>query len=114
MVVLEKTKSIGVFKSLGAKGKQIVGIFLIQGMLLAVAGIILGNVLATFLILIQLKFNIISLPPSVYFMSNVQILISFNTYLIVSVITFFLCIIASIIPSFIASRIRPVESLRFS
>jgi len=114
MVVLEKTNSIGVLKSLGAKGKQIIGIFVIQGIILAVAGIILGNVLATILIQIQLKFDVISLPSSVYFMSTVPILIKFDTYLIVSIVTFFLCIFASIIPSFIASRIRPVESLRFS
>jgi lipoprotein-releasing system permease protein len=114
MVVLEKTNSIGVLKSLGAKGKQIIGIFVIQGIILAVAGIILGNALATLLIQIQLKFDVISLPSSVYFMSTVPILMKADTYLIVSVITFFLCIFASIIPSFIASRIRPVESLRFS
>jgi lipoprotein-releasing system permease protein len=114
MVVLEKTNSIGVLKSLGAKGKQIIGIFVIQGIILAVLGIILGNALSTILIEIQLKFNVISLPSSVYFMSTVPILVKIETYLIVSVITFFLCIFASIIPSFIASRIRPVESLRFS
>jgi len=114
MVVLEKTNSIGVLKSLGAKGKQIVGIFIIQGFILAVMGIILGNALATILIQIQLKFDVISLPSSVYFMSNVPILMRLDTYLIVSVLTFFLCIFASIIPSFIASRIRPIESLRFN
>jgi lipoprotein-releasing system permease protein len=114
MVVLEKTNSIGVLKSLGAKGKQIIGIFVIQGIILAVAGIILGNALATLLIQIQLKFDVISLPSSVYFMSTVPILMKADTYLIVAVITFFLCIFASIIPSFIASRIHPVESLRFS
>jgi lipoprotein-releasing system permease protein len=114
MVVLEKTNSIGVLKSLGAKGKQIIGIFVIQGIILAIAGIILGNIFASILIQIQLKFDVISLPSSVYFMSTVPILIKFDTYLIVSIVTFFLCIFASIIPSFIASRIRPVESLRFS
>jgi lipoprotein-releasing system permease protein len=114
MVVLEKTNSIGVLKSLGAKGKQIIGIFVIQGIILAVAGIIFGNALAAILIQIQLKFDVISLPSSVYFMSTVPILMTLDTLLIVSVITFFLCIFASIIPSFIASRIRPVDSLRFS
>jgi lipoprotein-releasing system permease protein len=114
MVVLEKTNSIGVLKSLGAKGKQIVGIFVIQGMILAVAGIIFGNILAYFLMAIQLKFDIITLPSSVYFMSKVPIMMTPLTFLLVSSITFLLCIIASIIPSFIASRIRPVDSLRFS
>lgn len=114
MVVLEKTKSIGILKSMGANSKQIIGIFVIQGILLGLAGIILGDLLATILIQIQLNFNVITLPSSVYFMSNVPILITFNIYLIVSIITLSLCIVASILPSFIASRIRPTESLRFS
>ena len=114
MVVLEKTNSIGVLKSLGAKRKQIVSIFIIQGITLAVTGIILGIALATVLMEIQLKLNVIKIPSSVYFMSKVPILISSNVYLLVSIITFFLCILASVIPSFIASRIRPIESMRFS
>ncbi|MEJ2195844.1 MAG: FtsX-like permease family protein, partial [Ignavibacteriaceae bacterium] len=114
MVVLEKTKSIGILKSMGANSKQIIGIFVIQGILLAIAGIVLGDLLATILIQIQLNFNVITLPSSVYFMSKVPILITFDIYIIVSIITLFLCIVASIITSFIASRIRPTESLRFS
>ena len=114
MVVLEKTNSIGVLKSLGAKRKQIVSIFIIQGITLAVTGIILGITLATVLMELQLRLDVIKIPSSVYFMSKVPILISTNVYLLVSAITLILCILASVIPSFIASRIRPIESLRFS
>ncbi len=114
MVVLEKTNSIGVLKSLGAKGNQIISIFVIQGIMLAFAGIILGNVLAALLMGIQLKFDIITLPSSVYFMSKVPILMNVEIFLLVSSVTFLLCIIAAIIPSYVASKIRPVDSLRFS
>ena len=114
MVVLEKTNSIGVLKSLGAKRKQIVGVFIIQGITLAIAGIILGTALATLLMELQLRFDIIKIPSSVYFMSKVPIQINSDIYFLVSIITFVLCILASVIPSFIASRIRPIESLRFS
>ena len=114
MVVLEKTNSIGVLKSLGAKKNQIVKIFIIQGILLALAGILFGNILATILMELQLEFNIITLPSSVYFMSKVPILMKPEIFIVVSLITFFLCIVASAIPSFVASRIRPVDSLRFN
>jgi lipoprotein-releasing system permease protein len=114
MVVLEKTNSIGVLKSLGAKKNQIVKIFIIQGILLALAGILFGNILATILMELQLEFNIITLPSSVYFMSKVPILMKPEIFIVVSLITFFLCIAASAIPSFVASRIRPVDSLRFN
>ena len=114
MVVLEKTNSIGVLKSLGAKKNQIVKIFIIQGILLALAGILFGNILATILMELQLEFNIITLPSSVYFMSKVPILMKPEIFIVVSLITFFLCIVASAIPSFVASRIQPVDSLRFN
>jgi lipoprotein-releasing system permease protein len=114
MVVLEKTNSIGVLKSLGANGYQIISIFLIQGIMLAIAGIIIGNLLAALLMGIQLKFDIITLPSSVYFMSKVPIFMTIEIFLLVSSVTFLLCIIASVIPSYIASLIRPVDSLRFS
>ena len=114
MVVLEKTNSIGVLKSLGAKKKQIVKIFIIQGIILALAGILFGNILATILMELQLEFNIITLPSSVYFMSKVPILMKPEIFIVVSLITFILCIAASAIPSFVASRIQPVDSLRFN
>jgi len=114
MVVLEKTKSIGVLKSLGARSSQVVKIFIIQGSILAIAGIIIGNLIAVLLMQIQLNYDIITLPSSVYFMSKVPIEMSFDIFSLVSIITIVLCLAASIIPSLIASRIRPVESLRFS
>jgi len=113
MIVLEKTSSIGILKSLGAKRKHIISIFLYQGIFLAVTGIIFGNILALAITTLQLKYNIISLPSSVYFVNSVPIKISPEIFLIISFLTFLLCIIVSIIPSYIASKIQPVTSIRF-
>lgn len=114
MIVLEKTNAVGVLKSLGSNRKQIMSIFLIQGAILGLAGIFAGSFLGYLLMFIQIKFNIITLPSSVYFMSKVPFLISADTFLIIAVITLTLCIFASLIPSFIASKIKPVNALRFS
>jgi lipoprotein-releasing system permease protein len=114
MIVLEKTNAIGILKTLGSKQKQIITIFLIHGAILGLAGIIFGSVLGYLLMFIQEKFNIITLPSSVYFMSKVPFLISADTFIGISIITFLLCILASLIPSFIASKIKPVNALRFS
>jgi lipoprotein-releasing system permease protein len=114
MIVLEKTRSIGILKSLGAKKKQIISIFLYQGIFLALIGIIIGNLLAYILSFIQLHFHIISIPSSVYMMSTVPILLSINTFILVSSITFVLCIFASVVPSFIAAKINPINAIRFN
>ncbi len=114
MIVLEKTNAVGTLKSLGAKRRQVVFVFLLQGIVLAIAGIIFGNILAVILMEIQLKFNVITLPSSVYFMSTVPLMLSFNIILLVSLVTFLLCISASVIPAVIASKIKPLDSLRFN
>jgi lipoprotein-releasing system permease protein len=113
MIVLEKTNAVGILKSLGAKRKQIVKVFLYQGIYLSLIGIISGNILALALSIIQKDFDVISLPSSVYFISKVPIVIEWQTYLLISIITFILCIVASLIPSLIAARINPIRALRF-
>ncbi len=114
MLVLEKTTEIGVLKSLGLKNKSIVKIFLLQGIFISFIGVLLGNILAYVLSKIQLEFNIIKLPASIYFVSNVPILLEINNFLLVSGITFIIAILISIIPSSLASRINPITTLRFN
>ena len=113
MMVLERVSDIGILRSMGANRKQIVRIFLYQGIYLALIGIIAGNILSFVLSFLQEKFKIISLPESIYFVSSVPIIIEWQVYLLVSTVTLLLCITASIIPSLIASNIKPISALRF-
>ncbi|RPI65139.1 MAG: FtsX-like permease family protein, partial [Ignavibacteriales bacterium] len=113
MIVLEKTSSIGILRSLGATKKLIVSIFIYQGVFLAVSGIFIGNILALILTTLQKEYNIISLPSSVYFVSTVPIEISPEVFFVISTVTFFLALFISIIPSYIASKVQPVSSIRF-
>ena len=113
MIVLEKTNEVGILKSIGATRKQVVTIFLLEGIFLGIVGIVAGNILAYALMKIQLEFNIITLPSSVYFMSKVPLLILPDSFLLISIVTILLCILASTVPSFIASKIKPISALRF-
>lgn len=113
MLVLEKTNAIGIIKSLGAKGKQIIRIFIYQGIYLSILGILAGNFLAWLLMYLQIELNIIKVPSSVYFVTRVPIEMTLDTFLLVSSVTFVLALIASLIPSYFASRINPVTALRF-
>lgn len=113
MLVLEKTNSVGVLKSLGAKGREIIKIFVYQGVYLSFIGITSGNILAWLLMSIQLEFDVIKVPSSVYFVTRVPIEMSMDVFLIISAITFVLSLMSAIIPSYFASRINPVTALRF-
>ncbi len=113
MIVLEKTKDIGILKTLGSTGSDIIRIFSYQGMFIALAGIIIGNVLGYGLCILQLKYNVISLPE-IYFMNTVPIIINWKIGLITTGITLAVCFLATFIPSYLASKLKPVSAIRFN
>jgi lipoprotein-releasing system permease protein len=112
MIVLEKTETIGILKSLGAANTDIIKIFFYQGMFISIIGIILGNVLGYGLCLLQLKYNLIHIPE-IYYMSRVPLLIDWNAGVLITGITLILSIVVTIVPSYLASKLNPVTSLRF-
>ncbi|HMS34063.1 MAG TPA: ABC transporter permease [Ignavibacteria bacterium] len=113
MLVLEKTRSIGILKSLGASRSGILRIFLFDGLLIGVIGIILGNIIGLGICIIESKYKFFSLPE-IYYMKSVPILIQPENIILISVITIILAFIATMIPSYVASRIDPIKSIRFS
>lgn len=113
MIVLERTSSIGVLKSMGFSKKIILRIFFIQGLFLGVLGITTGCLIALLLSFLQMQFDIISLPGSIYFISSVPISIDLGNYLLVASIGLLLSVVASLIPSYIASRMNVISSIRF-
>ncbi len=114
MMVLEKTKEIGILKSMGANSKSIMKIFIFQGIFIGIVGTALGNLLAYILCRIQLDYKPLSLPEDIYFMNSVPILLEASNFIIVSIATLVLTFIATLIPSAIASRVQPVEAIRFA
>ncbi|MBX7046150.1 MAG: ABC transporter permease [Ignavibacteria bacterium] len=113
MLVLEKTNSVGVLKSLGAGNGDIMKIFIYDGLIIGFIGIILGNILGLGLCLLEQKFKFFSLPEY-YYMKNVPILIQPWMIVLISIITFILCFLATTIPAYFASKISPIKSLKFS
>ncbi len=112
MLVLEKTQSVGILKSLGASRKDIMKIFIFDGLIIGVIGIMMGNFFGLTLSLIEQKYKFFSLPEF-YYMKNVPILIIPEYVILISCITFVLVFLATLIPSYLASKFDPVKSLRF-
>ncbi|MCE1164187.1 MAG: ABC transporter permease [Bacteroidetes bacterium] len=113
MLVLEKTRSIGILKALGASNNDVMKIFVFDGIIIGVIGIVIGNVLGLGMSLIELKYRFFSLPEF-YYMKSVPILIVPEYIVLISLITLALVFLATIIPSFLASKFDPVKSLRFN
>jgi len=112
MLILEKTNSVGILKSLGASNMDIMKIFLFDGIIIGIFGIILGNAVGLGLCFAELKYKFFKLPE-IYYMKNVPILLQADSIILISVITLILVFLATIIPSYLASKFDPVKSLRF-
>ena len=114
MMVLDKTREIGVLASLGATKWGITKIFLRQGFTIAVVGTLAGDLLALAICVAQLEFKFFSLPSDIYFMTSVPILLKAENFVLVSAISIVLCMLSSLIPARLASRLDPVAAIRFS
>jgi len=113
MLVLEKTHSIGILSSLGLQPKSISRIFLFQGIIIGIVGVSIGNLIAYLLMLLQNTYHIISLPAQLYFVSEPPLLVEWQTFALVTIITLPLVIITAYLPARIASKINPITALRF-
>ena len=112
MLVLEKTQSIGVLKSLGSSRTDIMKIFLFDGLIIGVLGIIFGNIIGIGISLAELKYRFFKLPEQ-YYVKTVPILLQPEYIILISCITIVLVFVATIIPAYLASRFDPVKSMRF-
>lgn len=113
MLVLERTNAVGIIRSLGGSRKLIMKIFLLHAVYITAIGVAAGNFLAFVISFLQEKFDIISLPGKVYFVTKVPIAISSDNYILVSAVTIAVALTASLLPAFIASRIKPISAIRF-
>lgn len=114
MLIVQKTSAIGILRSIGANSKQIILIFVFQALALALIGIFIGNFLAITLSWLQNTYKIISLPEQIYYLSSVPVMVNMQIYFIVSVLAFTLSLLASLIPSIIASKIQPITAIKFN
>jgi lipoprotein-releasing system permease protein len=113
IMVIEKTRSVGVLKTLGATNGGIAQIFLGEGLSISTMGVLCGNVLGFVICFLQREFHFFKLKSEIYFMSSVPISIEWQHYVIVSLIAIVISVAATLIPARIASRILPLKALKF-
>lgn len=114
LIVIEKTRSIGVLKSLGASTGEIARIFITQGMTIAIFGTLMGDVLGFILCTLEAHFHFFKLRSDIYFMTSVPVSIEWQHYAIVSAIALVLALSATLIPARIAARMQPLHALSFA
>jgi lipoprotein-releasing system permease protein len=113
MMVMEKTKDIAVLISMGARRGQIRRIFILQGLLIGVVGTLLGLLLGYGISLAGAKYHPISLSAEVYSIPYVPFAPRFLDGILIASVSLLISFVATVYPSWSASRILPAEALRY-
>lgn len=113
MMVLERTRDIGILKTMGATNQQIRRVFLFEGILVAMWGLFIGILIALSFYWIQDTWQLIPLSEDNYYMAYAPVQIQAMDFVWVSLITFILCLMASWLPAGVAARTPLLRVIAF-
>lgn len=113
MIVLDKTRQIGILKSLGLPQGKLKQVFLAKGFIIGVAGAVFGSALALFLAWLQNHYKLITVPEDVYFMDYIPVDVNLAHVGIVIIVSVIFSVIAAIWPTIRAGKIQPAKALNY-
>lgn len=113
MLVMEKTRDIAILISMGATSQMIRRIFILQGTIIGIVGTLLGYLLGITLALLLQKYQFIKLPPGVYTIDHLPVLLNWLDIFIIGTSAMLLCFFATLYPAHQAARLQPIEGLRY-
>jgi lipoprotein-releasing system permease protein len=113
ILVLERTRMVGILKALGARNLSIQTIFLYQGSIITLTGIVLGNIFALLLCFLQERYGFITLPEDAYFISKAVVHLEWWHFVLVDGGTFVICFLVLMIPTLIVRRMQPARAIQF-
>ena len=114
VLIVVRTNLIGMLKAMGARDWSIRKLFLFQAAHLIGRGLLYGNIVGFILCFIQERFAPLKLDPLVYYLDKVPVEINPVSWLLVNGITFVVCMISLIIPSYVVTKISPTKAIRFN
>jgi lipoprotein-releasing system permease protein len=113
LLVMEKSRDIGILKTMGTSARRISVIFMMQGTIIGVVGIVVGGVVAIALCWVLNEYKVVRIPEDVYQVAYVPFVIKPQDFILVVVSAIVVCFLATIYPSRQAAKLDPVQALRF-
>jgi lipoprotein-releasing system permease protein len=113
VLILERTQMIGILKALGSSNWSIRKLFLYNASYLIACGLFWGNLIGIGILLLQKQFEFLKLDPSVYYVTVAPVYLDWTYVVLLNLMTFVLCLLMLLIPSFLISKIMPVKAIQF-
>jgi lipoprotein-releasing system permease protein len=113
LLVMEKSRDIAILKTMGTSSPRVMRIFMLQGLIIGVVGTTVGSSLGLVLCWVFDRYQLIRIPMDVYQVAYVPFVVQPVDFVVVVVSAVLICFLATIYPSRQASRLDPVQALRF-
>jgi lipoprotein-releasing system permease protein len=114
IMILERTRMIGILKALGAGNHAVSMIFLRQAASLTFRGMLFGNLIGIGICLLQNYTGWISLNQETYYLSSVPINLNVLHLVMLNAGTFLVCMLCMLLPVLVISRFSPAKTIRFA
>lgn len=113
IIILERAQMIGLLKALGARNGTIRKTFLWFSVFILGRGLLWGNIIGLFIVIVQMTTGIIKLDAQTYYVSEAPMELNIPLVLLINLATLVICILVLIIPSYLVSKIHPARSMRY-
>jgi len=113
LLVMEKSRDIAILKTMGTSSGRVMHIFMMQGLIIGLVGTAIGAALGVSLCWVLDTYRLIRIPMDVYQVAYVPFVVRPIDFAVVIVAAVVICFLATIYPSRQASRLDPVQALRF-
>ncbi|HUH73869.1 MAG TPA: FtsX-like permease family protein [Chitinophagales bacterium] len=113
ILILDRTKMIGILKALGATNAQIRKIFLYNAFIILGYGLLIGNAVGLGICWLQKTFGIIQLDESSYYFKQVPVIFDWPAVIGINALTTIITLAVLLIPTMIISRISPLKAIRY-
>jgi lipoprotein-releasing system permease protein len=113
MIVLRKTREIGILKTIGARPAALTRVFVYAGLLMGGLGTAAGAIFGFIVSWLLNKYRLVTLPGDVYFIKNLPVEMQLQDFVVVCVAAVLITLVATIYPAYRAARMEPVEAIRY-